>query len=684
MANINTITPIFYYGFDSGINSNNTVLVNGAYSSNVSNTIINGNIVINSQNSIQNSLISTSSSSSIPITTNLYARYEAKNYRTSTNIWTDSGPNGYNIPSTSITGNVRLVKNELNSNGTSNVDFFVLHGDSGSIVNIGNSILSSWTIFSIARYAGERKGRIITNLLPGNNFLSGHWNGNSGIAHHEGWVTQTGDLFGTDFFINTATASNMRVNGKSQGIGGNGRSTLPNLYINGESEPSDWQVVELIIYNTELTIAQRVQMENYLSSYYGITSSNSNLTACSAIMVNGPTLVTSDFKYGNSSVSFAGGSFGTNSQFVSLPQFNLIASTGLTFVLWFKSNCSTLPATLFEFGNGASSDNIIAQITSSGNLGIVVYTGANYCSLGNVYGGCNNNTWTHFAWTISADGLTWIIYINGNSVATITNSNKGSYSYTTSATAVTINHPASLVRSTNNLAKSSFSTNGFFKGSIDEFYMYNSTLSNSNIISLFNNSNPVSYYATGNFLYKGNYIVYPSSTITAYVGTTDPDGWVMCDGVQRTNGTDGRYNTLITMGVGSGTANVNYTPPNLKGSFLRATGTDPTGKYMGPNLNTTQTHTTQTHTHSASITKTDPGHTHNFKTYNDDYNQSNNAGQQNPAFYYNFDSIQIASHNYSQATSGVSASLSINNSTTNNNNDETRPYNYSINWIIKY
>ena len=63
-------------------------------------------------------------------------------------------------------------------------------------------------------------------------------------------------------------------------------------------------------------------------------------------------------------------------------------------------------------------------------------------------------------------------------------------------------------------------------------------------------------------------ILAPIGAIAPYLGTSDPGGWIICDGVQRTNGTDGRYNSLITMGIGSGTANVNYTPPNLTGKFL--------------------------------------------------------------------------------------------------------------------
>lgn len=65
----------------------------------------------------------------------------------------------------------------------------------------------------------------------------------------------------------------------------------------------------------------------------------------------------------------------------------------------------------------------------------------------------------------------------------------------------------------------------------------------------------------------------PVGSIMAYAGTTDPDGWVICDGVPRTE-MDGRYNELISLGIGTGTANINYIPPNLKNQFLKGSSSD--------------------------------------------------------------------------------------------------------------
>ena len=44
----------------------------------------------------------------------------------------------------------------------------------------------------------------------------------------------------------------------------------------------------------------------------------------------------------------------------------------------------------------------------------------------------------------------------------------------------------------------------------------------------------------------------PTGTVCSYLGTTDPAGWVICDGIARTNNTDGKYNSLNSLGIGTG------------------------------------------------------------------------------------------------------------------------------------
>jgi hypothetical protein len=173
----------------------------------------------------------------------------------------------------------------------------------------------------------------------------------------------------------------------------------------------------------------------------------------------------------------------------------------------------------------------------------------------------------------------------------------------------------------------------------------------------------------------------------AYMGTDDPDGWVICNGAQRTNGSDGKYNNLIAASIGSWTANTaNYTPPDYRGAFLRGTGTNGTDTtYSGGSVGTKQLHATQKHTHSV----TDNGHKHtlivgwdgaiNDRVTTFFQTRTYNRGQYTSPGYPNPESSISMENAYSNIT--VNASTNSDNFISNDN--ETRPYNYGVNWIIK-
>jgi microcystin-dependent protein len=94
----------------------------------------------------------------------------------------------------------------------------------------------------------------------------------------------------------------------------------------------------------------------------------------------------------------------------------------------------------------------------------------------------------------------------------------------------------------------------------------------------------------------------PPGTIIQYLGTTDPDGWVICDGVARTNNADGRYNRLNSMGIGTGGDQTsNYTPPNFINRFSFGKRSSDTLGSVGGNATVTLT--------SSNL----PSHSHNFE-----------------------------------------------------------------------
>ena len=179
--------------------------------------------------------------------------------------------------------------------------------------------------------------------------------------------------------------------------------------------------------------------------------------------------------------------------------------------------------------------------------------------------------------------------------------------------------------------------------------------------------------------------MYPPGAIMAYVNATsssDPSGWVICDGVARSIN-DTRYINVVSLGIGS-SAGGNYTPPNLRGTFLRG-ATVATSPYVGPNVNAFQDqqiinhgHTVADHTHatisnasnyfamrmtaSNTIGGVDTTGAGEINAVNNLIKLNNNGNTANTS------TVAITS---SSSVSGVSGGV------------ETRPYNYGVYWILK-
>ena len=196
----------------------------------------------------------------------------------------------------------------------------------------------------------------------------------------------------------------------------------------------------------------------------------------------------------------------------------------------------------------------------------------------------------------------------------------------------------------------------------------------------------------GNVFKNQHSAVPPVGSIMAYAGTVDPDGWVICDGVARTE-TDGRYNGLITLGIGSGTANVTYTPPNLKNQFLKGAASAETAmtpfvkpqvKLVAENI-PAHSHTGTTgymshnwdHTHAMSnnrgyaLTKT--GNTNMSSYDHKGHNELNLTGQGDMADIRTSNADINHTHSFTTDNTGGGTAFSI-----------PDPSNYSVNYILKY
>ena len=190
--------------------------------------------------------------------------------------------------------------------------------------------------------------------------------------------------------------------------------------------------------------------------------------------------------------------------------------------------------------------------------------------------------------------------------------------------------------------------------------------------------------SSGQFNYNGHNSGPPHGSITAYLGTSDPDGWVICDGVQRTDGSDGRYNRLISAGMGSGTTNSTYTPPNLKGTFLYGSSTTSSVNGTGgASTVTLSTANLPAHNHTGTTDGMNANNPHNHQIPmgdKDDLNCTHGTGQyplgDGPNTYatgcYVYSTDINHGHTFTTSNTGSGTAFSI-----------MPPY-VTVNYIIKY
>lgn len=202
------------------------------------------------------------------------------------------------------------------------------------------------------------------------------------------------------------------------------------------------------------------------------------------------------------SISLKSASFNGNGQYIQVPQFTT-PTNGITFSFWFRSVNSATWGRIFDFGNGPSSDNIIAYI-NNGNLGLCVYknTNGDRTQYDNVLGyNINFGNWIYIAWVLNTNN-SWTLYVNG-SIVQNPGSNPGAGYY-----------PISKARNNNYLGKSNWN-DPYFNGNICDFRMFDGILTQDNIRNIYNTN-------TTNYL---NYVRYKPSINNAISLTA---GTVMC------------------------------------------------------------------------------------------------------------------------------------------------------------
>lgn len=123
----------------------------------------------------------------------------------------------------------------------------------------------------MTRYTGGSRGRIWNG--KNSNWLSGHWAGHAGWAHHDRWLEPNRDLV-VDNWVLTVDQRNFarfnatnesRANGTNPG--GVGINQFGGQYNN---ERSDWACAEIVVFDGNLSDADIRAVETYLINKYGM------------------------------------------------------------------------------------------------------------------------------------------------------------------------------------------------------------------------------------------------------------------------------------------------------------------------------------------------------------------------------------------------------------------------------
>jgi microcystin-dependent protein len=158
----------------------------------------------------------------------------------------------------------------------------------------------------------------------------------------------------------------------------------------------------------------------------------------------------------------------------------------------------------------------------------------------------------------------------------------------------------------------------------------------------------------------------PAGIIAPFAGTSAPSGWLACQGQAISRSTYATLFTAIGTTWGSGDGSTTFNLPDLRGVFLRGTGTNATGSSsgaVGPSVGTYAADTYLNHSHTA----TDSGHTHSTSSFG-------SPGLSPGGTTYN---------TVSGSTNTGTGYASITVATSTTGGTETKPKNYGILYIIK-
>jgi hypothetical protein len=200
-----------------------------------------------------------------------------------------------------------------------------------------------------------------------------------------------------------------------------------------------------------------------MSLYKSFNFNSTSISSCT--LVNNPTPNYSSINGSNiKSIYFQS----SKSQYAQIDSY-MSPSNGMSFSFWFKCSSNNTWARIFDFGNGAGSNNIIVFLNNN-NLGLSVYRDDKNAPTQyyNIINNCNDNIWRHVIWTLNTNG-DWNIYLNFSYIKTIS----GAF------------YPKQVLRKYNYIAKSLWGNDPFYTGEIADFRIYDGVIDNIEISNIY-------------------------------------------------------------------------------------------------------------------------------------------------------------------------------------------------------
>ena len=165
-----------------------------------------------------------------------------------------------------------ITKTTGSGNGATGAITYISGGTSATVSWPSGSIPTNFTILSLTRYNGGTRRRILNGNTG--NWLHGHWSSGRGVAHYEFFVTPGTSIGNLDDWVCTigknggTTPNNILVDGVGRGnaTGGTGGQDL-RINLGSFGETSDWALCCVIIYDSILTDAHMIKLNNFINTY---------------------------------------------------------------------------------------------------------------------------------------------------------------------------------------------------------------------------------------------------------------------------------------------------------------------------------------------------------------------------------------------------------------------------------